>query len=305
MNWIDYKAPIEEISHPLLNEKKITLSILREDLIHETISGNKYRKLKYNILKAKELGYKKILTFGGAFSNHIAATAVAAKLNNLEVLGFIRGEEIKDLVDDNVTLGFAKAKGMDFKFISREEYRLKDTPQFLEQLKINYPDYYVIPEGGTNNLAIKGCEEILYTDCNNYDYVASAIGTAGTITGLINSAKKNQHIIGFPALKGDFFSEEICKLTDRKNFTIINKYHFGGYGKINDELIDFINSFKKHTKIQLDPIYTGKMVFGIFDLIKEDFFKENSKILAVHTGGLQGIDGINKILIKKNKTTIQ
>ncbi len=305
MNWIDYKAPIHKISHPLLTQKNIKLSILREDLIHESISGNKYRKLKYNIIKAKELGFTKLITFGGAFSNHIAATAAAANLNQLKVIGIIRGEEIKDLIEENTTLNYAQSQGMEFKFISREEYRLKDSAEFLAQLKANYPDYYIIPEGGTNDLAIKGCEEILYPQCDDYNFITTAIGTAGTITGIINSAKNNQKIIGFPALKSDFFSEEICKLTNKRNFTIIDKYHFGGYGKINDELINFINDFKKETQIQLDPIYTGKMIYGIFDLIKTDYFKSNSAILAVHTGGLQGIDGINKMRIKKQKTIIQ
>lgn len=304
MNWIDYKSEIQTIDLPLLAQKKIKLSVLREDLIHPKISGNKFRKLKYNIIEAKRLGFKKIITFGGAFSNHIAATATAAKLNNFEVIGFIRGEEVQALIDQNPTLRFAQSEGMKFNFISREKYRLKDSKEFLSQLKLDYPDFYIIPEGGTNDLAIKGCEEILYEECYNYDYITSAIGTAGTITGILNSSTDNQHILGFPAVKSEHFDEEIRKLTKKINYCIIENYHFGGYGKVSEELINFINSFKENTSIPLDPIYTGKMVYGIFDLIKQDYFKENSSILVVHTGGLQGIEGMNKLLNKKNKTII-
>jgi len=305
MIWTDYESKIDHINLPLLTEKKIQLSILREDLIHSEISGNKYRKLKYNILHALELGYTKILTFGGAFSNHIAATAAAANLNNLEVIGCIRGEEVEELIDQNSTLSFAKNQGMKFKFLSREAYRSKDSTEFLNQLKLDFPDYYIIPEGGTNELAIKGCEEILYEDCKHYDFVACAIGTAGTISGVINKSTDKQNILGFSALKGDFIEDEIQKLTKKRNFTIFANYHFGGYGKITDELIEFINIFKYQTSIQLDPIYTGKMIFGLMDLIEKDYFKPNSKILAIHTGGIQGIQGINKLLVKKNKPIIQ
>lgn len=304
MNWIDYESQIQLINFPLLSEKKIKLSMLREDVIHTEISGNKYRKLKYNFLEAERLGYKKIITFGGAFSNHIAATATASKLNNFEVIGFIRGEEIEDLIAENPTLCFARNEGMNFNFISREEYRLKDTEDYINQIKRTYPDYYIIPEGGTNELAIKGCEEILHTECLDYNYVTSAIGTAGTIAGIINSSTLNQQILGFPSLKSDHFDEEIRKLTKKRNYTIIDNYHFGGYGKVSEELINFINYFKNETSIPLDPIYTGKMMFGIFELIKNDYFKENSSILAIHTGGLQGIEGMNKLLKKKNKTLI-
>lgn len=305
MQWQDYKSEIQIIDLPLLREKNIQLSILREDLIHPEISGNKYRKLKYNFIKAKELGFQKVLTFGGAFSNHIAATAAAAHLNGFEALGIIRGEEIASFISDNPTLSFAQAQGMQFNFVSREEYRAKETSEYLEKLAQNYPDYYIIPEGGTNQEAIKGCEEILHQDCNTYDFITCAIGTAGTVTGLLNAKQMHQKVLGFPALKGDFFSKEIRKLTENEGYTIIDKYHFGGYGKVSEDLINFINSFKKETNIPLDPIYTGKMMYGLLDLIKIDYFSSGSKILFVHTGGLQGIKGINKLLMKKNKTIIE
>ena len=305
MIWNDYKAQIQPIDITHITSQKIQLSILREDLIHPEISGNKYRKLKYNFIEAEKLGFKKLVTFGGAFSNHIAATAAEGKIYDLEKIGIIRGEELIDKIDENPTLRFAEKCGMQLHFISREEYRKKDEIKFLDDLNTKYPDAYVIPEGGTNELAIKGCEEILYADCFDFDYIASAIGTCGTIAGLIESSKLHQKIIGFPSLKGNFIPKEIEKLTNKTNFTIFNEYHFGGYGKVSDDLITFVNDFKRINHIQLDPIYTGKMVFGIFELIKNHYFSDNSKILIVHTGGLQGIEGMNKLLKKKNKNIIE
>ncbi|WP_313386786.1 1-aminocyclopropane-1-carboxylate deaminase/D-cysteine desulfhydrase [Chishuiella sp.] len=305
MIWKDYKAEIQEIKLPKIADLNVKLSILREDLIHSEISGNKYRKLKYNLIEAEKLGFKKLLTFGGAFSNHIAATAAAGKLYGFETIGIIRGEELENKINENVTLRFAKQYGMQLYFISREEYRTKHELSFLEQLKSKFPNAYIVPEGGTNDLAIKGCKEILYNECFNYDYLGSAIGTCGTITGLIESSADHQTILGFPSLKGDFITKDIQELTSKNNFTIFNDYHFGGYGKVNEELINFINDFKHLNRIQLDPIYTGKMLFGIADLIKKNYFKNNSSILLVHTGGLQGIEGMNNFLRKKNKNIIE
>lgn len=305
MIWKDYKAEIQEIKLPKIADLNVKLSILREDLIHSEISGNKYRKLKYNLIEAEKLGFKKLLTFGGAFSNHIAATAAAGKLYGFETIGIIRGEELENKINENATLRFAKQYGMQLYFISREEYRTKHELSFLEQLKSKFPNAYIVPEGGTNDLAIKGCKEILYNECFNYDYLGSAIGTCGTITGLIESSADHQTILGFPSLKGDFITKDIQELTSKNNFTIFNDYHFGGYGKVNEELINFINDFKHLNRIQLDPIYTGKMLFGIADLIKKNYFKNNSSILLVHTGGLQGIEGMNNFLRKKNKNIIE
>ncbi len=305
MIWKDYKAKIQSIDCSTLTSEDIQLSLLREDLIHPEISGNKYRKLKYNLLEAKQKGYTKLITFGGAFSNHIAATAAAGKIYNFETIGIIRGEELINKIEENPTLRFAQQNGMKLHFISRENYRNKNEADFLKQLKIQFPATYIVPEGGTNDLAIKGCEEILYDACHPFDFIACAIGTAGTIAGLIESSQPHQHILGFPSLKGDFIQKEVEKLTQKRNFTIFNEYHFGGYGKVSDELINFVNDFKRSTKIQLDPIYTGKMAFGVNQLIKNHYFSRNSKILMIHTGGLQGIEGMNQQLIRKNKITIK
>ena len=289
--------PLQELSDSLLLEKKIRLFILREDLIHPHISGNKWRKLYYNIEAAKQKELKTLITFGGAYSNHIAATAAAGKEFGFKTLGFIRGEEQLPL---NSTLSYAMDCGMEFRYLSRSDYRLKNDPAFLKSLLKNEKEYYLIPEGGTNKLAVKGCEEILTNLSIDFDYVCCACGTGGTISGLINSLKSSQKAIGFPALKGaHFLNEEIEKFTNNSQWELNLDYHFGGYAKAKPDLINFMNSFKAKHNITLDPVYTGKMLFGLWDLIEKDYFRAGSTIIAVHTGGLQGIDGMNDRL--KNK----
>jgi len=296
---------LSDNQHICLDDKKnIELSIKREDLIHPFVSGNKYRKLKYNVLQAREENKTTLLTFGGAFSNHIAAVASAGKAEGFNTIGIIRGDELKDKVDTNPTLSFAKSCGMTLKFINRKEYRDKSNPEFIAKLKDQFEDFYLIPEGGTNNLAIKGCQEILNKKDSKFDYICCAVGTGGTVSGIINASKSNQKVLGFSSLKGDFLNKDISKFATSTNWELITDYHFGGYGKINDSLITFINKFKAETAIPLDPIYTGKMMYGIFDLIKKGYFKPNSKILAIHTGGLQGIEGMNAKLKKQNKPLI-
>ena len=283
----------------------VEISVKREDLIHPFISGNKYRKLKFNIEKAMELKHDTLLTFGGAFSNHIAAVASAGKVYNFKTVGIIRGEELKNISNLNATLKFAKDCGMHFEFVSREDYRKKSNQDFIEALRDKFGEFYLIPEGGTNDLVVKGCEEILKEEDCRFDCICCAVGTGGTISGLINASSKSQKVLGFPALKGDFLHKDIRKFAHQDNWELINDYHFGGYGKIKPELITFINTFKGNYNVPLDPIYTGKMMFGIFDLIKKQFFPENSKILVIHTGGLQGIAGMNKVLSQKNLPLIE
>lgn len=267
----------------------IELYIKREDLLHDEISGNKFRKLKYNFKEAKRLGLSKIVTFGGAYSNHIAATAAAGRIYGIQTVGIIRGDELGSNFMNNPTLKKAYDDGMRFEFISRTEYRKRNDVGFLEMLKKTYPDSYIIPEGGTNEVAVLGCEEILKTKDNSFDVICCAVGTGGTLSGLIKTSNSNQKILGFPALKGDFLSEDIRKFVGEKsNWELNLEYHFGGYGKMTNELMLFIEKFKKDTGILLDPIYTCKMMFGVMDLIEKRKFKKGSKILAIHTGGLQG-----------------
>lgn len=283
----------------------VELYIKREDTIHPFISGNKYRKLKYNLLEAKYQGHDTLVTFGGAFSNHIAAVAYAGKLYGFKTIGIIRGEELKAKVAENPTLRFAAENNMHFEFVTRAVYKEKTSLAFLKHLNTFFGNFYMVPEGGTNTLAVKGCEEILTKTDAKFNYVCTAVGTGGTIAGLINSAQTNQEILGFPALKGDFLKEDISKFATQNNWRLITDYHFGGYAKVNEALVTFINTFKTENNIPLDPVYTGKMLFGIFDLIKKGYFKKGSKILAIHTGGLQGINGMNTVLKKKQLPLIK
>lgn len=266
----------------------ITLYIKREDLLHAEVSGNKFRKLKYNILKAQQQGCGNLLTFGGAYSNHIAATAAVGRIFGIKTIGIIRGDELADKYRENPTLYKAEQDGMVFEFLSREQYRHKTDVEFINGLKQKYGSFYLIPEGGTNEEAIKGAEEILKEEDAEFDVVCTAVGTGGTIAGIINRSFENQYVLGFPALKGSFLLEDIRKFVSKTNWDLILDYHFGGYAKYNGELLHFIKTFEEQTQIRLDPVYTGKMLYGIIDLISKGFFKKGNKILAVHTGGLQG-----------------
>ena len=310
MSFVNIKIKNQLVLLPNIEQFDVSLFIKREDQIHPFISGNKYRKLKYNILEAQNKKKKILLTFGGAFSNHISAVAFVGKEYGFKTIGIIRGDELgKDIdatLQQNITLQTAKYHKMQFKFVTRSNYRLKHALEFIEDLKNEFGDFYLMPEGGTNLHAVKGCEEILKPSDKDFDVICCSIGTGGTISGLINSAKAHQKVLGFPALKGDFLQKEINKYTiQNENWSLINDYHFGGFGKVNEELVSFINDFKKETTIPLDPIYTGKMMFGVVDLIKSGFFKKGTKILAIHTGGLQGIKGINARLSRKKLSLIQ
>ena len=290
---------------PLEFPNGIELYIKREDLVHPIISGNKFRKLKYNLQEAKRLGCKKLLTFGGAFSNHIVAVAGAGAEFGFETIGIIRGDELQDKIQENPSLLKAQQFGMQFNFVDRNQYRDKMDPNFLALLTARYGSFYLIPEGGTNELAIRGCEEIITAaDKIAFTLICCAVGAAGTLSGIINASNADQQIIGFSSLKGSFLSEVICNFAQQKNWSVIESYHFGGYGKVTDELIRFLNAFYDKYQVPLDPIYTGKMMFGILDLIQQNYFPPHSKIVAIHTGGLQGIAGMNQRLQAKNKEII-
>ena len=287
----------------------INLCIQREDLVHPVIQGNKYRKLKYNIAFAKANNYKSLLTFGGAYSNHIAATAIAGSIEGLETIGIIRGEELGENLEktlaQNHTLATAVSCGMQLEFVSRSVYKRKEEKAFTSELLLKYPETYILPEGGTNALAIEGCKEILDTKGPRFDYVCCPVGTGGTISGIIESSKEYQKVLGFPALKGDFLQDEIKKWTAKTNWKLLTDYHFGGYAKVNTELIEFINAFNYSYTVPLDPVYTGKMMYGVLDLVEKGYFPPNSRILAIHTGGLQGIRGMNQKLLQKGLPIIK
>lgn len=276
----------------ILFSRKIELYILRIDQIHPHISGNKWFKLKYNIRAAEKQGADTLLTFGGAYSNHIAAVAAVGQEKGFRTIGVIRGEENLPL---NPTLQYAKEQGMVFRYMDRTSYRNKKSNKVIDKLKAQYGNFYLIPEGGTNDLAIKGAEEIVDLITTHFNYVCCSVGTGGTIAGIIKSCPNDKKVIGFPALKGDFMKDEIIKLgPSASDFKLMTDYHFGGYAKHDQELINFINRFKKEYDIPLDPIYTGKMMYGICDLIEKNYFEQGSSIVAIHTGGLQGITGFNE-----------
>lgn len=288
--------PLTQIQDRLLTAKQIKLFVKREDLTDEIISGNKFYKLKYNLIEAERLGFKTLLTFGGAFSNHIHATAYAGKKYGLKTIGIIRGEEHLPL---NPTLSSAREWGMTIDYLGRSSYRNKYDESLLDELKNKFGDFYLVPEGGSNALAIKGVAEIVPTIDIKYDFICSTCGTGGTLAGLILGLDSKSFALGFSALKGgNFLYQNIKTLLANYSKEMLNNwqinldYHFGGYAKINKELIGFCNDFKNNHNIEIEPVYTGKMFYGIFDLIKKDYFPEGSVIVAIHTGGLQGLNGL-------------
>ena len=283
-------TPIIELKSVVLAESGVRILIKREDLNHEYASGNKWWKLKYNLEEATRIGHDTLLTFGGAYSNHIYATAAAAKELGLKSIGIIRGENTLPL---NHTLAFAQSCGMTLHFISREVYRNKTTDDFIQQLQNKFGDFYLIPEGGTNGLAVKGVAEFGTALINevDFDYLCLPVGTGGTMAGIVKALAGRKKIVGFSVLKGGgFLSAEVKKWTadSFSNWNIEQDYHFGGYAKTTNELIIFMNEIETQHQLPLDQVYTAKMMFGILDLIQKGYFKRGSTILALHTGGLQG-----------------
>ncbi len=296
----DLQIPIIEIPE----RNNVRIFVKREDLIHSEISGNKYWKLFYNVKNYLETQPKNplFITFGGAFSNHIAAVAALGKHLEIHTLGIIRGEELIDKWQENPTLNLASQNRMDFRFVSRENYR--DKEKISELLQQEFPSALIIPEGGTNELAVKGIKHMLSPLTKDFDYICTAVGTGGTVSGLSKFAENHQKVIGFKIVNDSSLENKILELSQKQNFELVDA-HFGGYGKITDEIIRFINTFFQETGIPLDPVYTGKMMIKLYELIDEGFFPENSKILAFHTGGLQGIEGANEMLQQQNRTLIK
>lgn len=337
-------TPIQELHSERFSDKGVRLFLKRDDLLLDKkapdFNGNKWRKMKYNLIAAREQGKDTLLTFGGAYSNHIAATAAAAYLFGFKSVGIIRGERPAVL---NPTLKKVLEYGMLLEFVSRSTYREKNDPEFINCLHEKYGDFYLLPEGGTNGLALKGCAEMvdeIEADFHSFmpdqslpDYICCACGTGGTFAGIVSGIQRRTKARGYAALKGGFHTTEVENLLKKytgiqfaegvqKNVSfagacpdpkeeparlahfsepsqfadweICDDYHFGGFAKHQPHLIDFINQFKKTYHIQLEPLYTGKMLFGIFDQIEKGYFDEGSTLLAIHTGGLQGIGGFNE-----------
>lgn len=292
MEIFQLPSPLEQLTAKFLERQKVEVFVKRDDLIHPEISGNKWRKLKYNVEQAQIEGKSMLLTFGGAFSNHLLATAVAAKEFGLTSIGVVRGEEITEL---NATLKKCHEAGMQLLFVSRAAYRNKHELDFLQQLNDEFGEFYLIPEGGANGLAIKGCEEILAEVEETIDYVACAAGTGTTAAGILRSLN-DEKLLVFPALKGGKdLEKEVLKWQKTKKkenqLEFIHEYHFGGYAKITTELVQFANQFYKDFDIPLDLVYTVKLFYGLFDCIHSGKFPKGSRILVIHSGGLQGNKG--------------
>lgn len=281
------QTPLQIVEDPFFIERGIKLYLKRDDLIHPQVSGNKWRKLKYNLFEAEKQGIKTLMTFGGAYSNHIAAVAAAGQATGFDTIGMIRGEELR--ADTNPTLRFASQCGMKLLFVSRKDYRNKE-----ELAERHGAGCYIIPEGGSNTLAVKGVAEVV-TEIQSQlrtpvDYLCTSLGTGGTAAGLLSASKAK--VLVFPSLKikVDEAKQMIFQhlsMSEAKA-EIITDYHFGGYGKVTEELWQFIKTFEIQTHIPLEQVYTGKMMFGIYDLVKKGFFKRGQVIIAFHTGGLQG-----------------
>ncbi|MCC6689995.1 MAG: 1-aminocyclopropane-1-carboxylate deaminase/D-cysteine desulfhydrase [Bacteroidia bacterium] len=295
MQSVNPNPPIVKLNIPELD---VELFVYQLYLTHPQISGNKWFKLKYNLQEARHLAHDTILTFGGAYSNHIYSTAAACKEFGFKSIGIIRGERPAEL---NPTLTFAESCGMVLHFVSRKDYREKHTAIFIEQLKKQFGNFYLVPEGGSNILGVKGCTEIARgANEIDFNYLCCACGTGATLAGISLSLKPQQQAIGFSILKGgDFLLDEVKKFRmeyvkkhsalqpAENNFSINTDYHFGGYAKSTSQLLQFVNEFEKQHNIPLDLVYTGKMFFGLLELVKKKYFKKGSKVLAIHTGGLR------------------
>jgi 1-aminocyclopropane-1-carboxylate deaminase len=284
-------ANIERLHLPVLNNHEVILDVLRLDKIDPFISGNKWFKLKYYLAEALQNEQKSVLTFGGAWSNHIVATACAAKKTGLKSIGIIRGEKPAAL---SHTLLKAMRLDMKLVFVNRELYNQKKDPAFIEQLLQEYDHPCIIPEGGEGETGIKGATEICkIADIENYTHLICAVGTGTLLSGLVMGSLPYQKIIGIPVLKGfdNWIPPALTKQLQERT-SIEPGYHMGGYAKKNDALIDFMNHFYQQTNIPTDFVYTGKLFFSIFDLIKKGYFPKQSRLLAIHSGGLQGNDSL-------------
>jgi len=290
------QSQLEIISHPLFEKHQLIVSIKRDDNIHPIISGNKWRKLKFNLHFAKANNYAGIISFGGSFSNHIHALAFACQQQKLKSIGIIRGESA---YESNYTLSMAQQWGMKLSFVDRKTYRLRDDANYLNDLQRKYPDYLIVPEGGSNKLALAGVGEVI-TELNQqceFDTLLTPVGSGGTLAGLIQ-ADKNQHkLLGISVLKEDgYLAEQVIDLLGNgshfDNWKILSEFHRGGYAKFNKEDEQRITNFNLQTGYVFEPVYSGKMILAFLDLIERNYFSKGERIVLLHTGGLQGIGGM-------------
>ncbi|MEH2173242.1 1-aminocyclopropane-1-carboxylate deaminase/D-cysteine desulfhydrase [Nostoc sp.] len=298
-------TPLQQINSEIARHAGVELYVLRLDLMHPWVNGNKWFKLKYNLLEAKEKNFTTLLTFGGAYSNHIYATAAAGNLFSFRTIGVIRGEERLPL---NATLSFAVQQGMQLVYMNREMYRQRNTPALEEYLRQSFGEVFIIPEGGSNLNGVRGCTEIVGDATIAFDRICVACGTATTLAGIALSLHEEQKAIAFPVLKnGAFLTQEIESLLTNylasdlptpynspASWELVCDYHFGGYAKVNNELLLFSQQFTEEHGVPLDYVYTAKMFYGVMDLLQQRFFCKGDRLLLVHTGGLQGNAGIEE-----------
>ncbi|GAA3959638.1 1-aminocyclopropane-1-carboxylate deaminase/D-cysteine desulfhydrase [Hymenobacter antarcticus] len=291
---------IQELREPVAAAHGVRLLLWRDDLANPDLPGNKARKLKYNLVAARQQGHHTLLTFGGAYSNHIAAVATAGRLFGLKTIGLIRGDVPTVGTPLNPTLAQAVADGMALHYLDRTAYRRRAEPGFLAAQLAQFGPAYVLPEGGTNALALPGCAELVAEVRQHveFDVLAVAVGSGGTLAGLLTGLAGRQHAVGVAALKnGGFLRAEVDALTRQatgeifSNYSLQTGYHGGGYAKYSVELLAFIEQFRTRHGVLLDPIYTGKLLLGVLDMIENGYFQRGSTVVAIHTGGLQAWAG--------------
>lgn len=292
---LEIYSPIHQIKNKLFDKKGIEVYLKRDDLIHPIISGNKWRKLKYVLQKASNENKNHLVTFGGAYSNHLLATAAAAAKFGFKSTGIVRGEEVS-----NDTLFLCRLHGMQLIFVDRESYR--DKPPLFDRYFADDENAFFIDEGGASAKGAKGCSELVNELTERYNHIFCACGTGTTAAGIINGVRQHNletQFNGIPVFKnGEFLRGEIDRfLTEPSPYQLHTDYHFGGYGKTDDRLIQFIKQFVAETGILIEPIYTGKMLYAIFDLAAKDYFKKSDRILAIHTGGIWGLLGMKEKFI--------
>lgn len=288
-------APLEHLYCDLLDARRVSLCVKREDLTHPHINGNKWHKLKLNLVEARQQQCHTLLTFGGAWSNHIHAVAAAGETFGFNTIGIIRGDEIAS----NSNLEFAHNCGMRLHYMDRKSYRNKNQAELIAALREQYGDFYLLPEGGSNKLAARGCTTLVDDIEQPFDVITTACGTGGTLAGIVSALKPNQQAIGYAVLKNaDFLNDDVIQLLDdtpQCDWKIELDYHFGGYAKTNAELFEFMHAFREQFDIELDTVYTAKMFYGLFEDIRNKRFSPGTRIIAIHSGGLQANEGFKSL----------
>ena len=291
---------LQPLPEPVATAHGVRLLLWRDDLAHPALPGNKARKLKYNLQAARQQGHTALMTFGGAYSNHIAAVATAGRLHGLRTIGLIRGDEPAAGAALNPTLARAAAEGMVLHYLSRADYLRRAEPDFVAALLARFGPAYALPEGGTNALALPGCAELVaeIRQQTAFDAIAVAVGTGGTLAGIVTGLRGNEHAVGVAALKnGGFLRDDINAQTQAAtgrtyaSYALHTDFHLGGYAKYSAELLAFIEAFRQRHGVLLDPIYTGKLLWGVLALIGQGYFRPGSTVVAIHTGGQQAWAG--------------